>query len=93
MPLLTIAAWLSVGFAVGLLIGLFLTRPKFGCLALLAVPVAMIFVVIWSHGADAENLRSTSGLDFIFGPLWPSLGALPGYLLGMLLKSLFDRRR
>ncbi len=90
--LLTIEGSLAVGAVAGLLVGLLLTRPKLGCLVLLAVPVAMIFFISWWQGEHPENLRSTSGLDFVFGPLWPSLGAIGGYYLGMGLRSFFDRR-
>ncbi len=91
--LLTIEGSLAIGVAAGLLIGILLPRPKFGCFVLLAVPVAMIFFISWWQGEHPENLRSTSGLDFVFGPLWPSLGALPGYFVGIWLRSLFDNRR
>ncbi len=91
--LLTIEGWLAIGVAAGLLIGILFPRPKLGCFVLLAVPVAMIFFISWWQGEHPENLRSTSGLDFVFGPLWPSLGALPGYFVGIWLRSLFDNRR
>jgi len=90
---MTIEGWLAIGAAAGLLIGILLPRLKVGCFVLLVVPVAMIFYINWWHGQHPENLRSTSGLDFVFGPLWPSLGALPGYFVGIWLRSLFDNRR
>lgn len=90
--LLTIEGSFAIGATIGLLIGLILARPKFGCVALLAVPVAMIFFISWWQGEHPENLRSTSGLDFVFGPLWPSLGAIGGYFVGMWLRSVFRRR-
>jgi len=31
------------------------------------------------QSAHPESLRSTSGLDFVFGPLWPSPEAMGGY--------------
>lgn len=90
--LLTINGSLALGAAVGLLTGLTLPRPKVGCLALLAVPLAMIVFISWWQGEHPENLRSTSGLDFVFGPLWPSLGAVVGYLAGKALRSVLDNR-
>ena len=46
-----------------------------------------------SEGATQhpENLRSTSSLDLFFGPLWPSLGALGGYLMVRIIESLVKR--
>lgn len=89
---LTITQLLVCGFVVGLLIGIVLPHPKVGCVGLLAVPIAMFAYIWWWQGEHPENLRSTSALDFVFGPLWPSLGAIAGYILGMWLRSLFDKR-
>jgi hypothetical protein len=90
--LLTIEGSMAIGLGVGLLVGVLLPRPKVGCTALLVVPVAMIFFIGWWQGQHPENLRSTSGLDFMFGPLWPSLGAVIGYFVGAWLRRLFDKR-
>ncbi len=80
-----------IGLVVGLFICIFLPRPKVGCLALLAVPLAMIvYIGLW-QALHPENIRSTSALDFVFGPLWPSLGAIAGYLIGKVLGLLFCR--
>ena len=89
--LLTIKGSFAIGAAVGILVGIFFPRPKFGCFVLLAVPVAMIFFISWWQGEHPEDLRSTSGLDFVFGPLWPSLGAVGGYCAGMWLRKLLSR--
>ena len=90
--LLTIEGSFAIGLAAGLLVGLAVQRPKLGCLVLLAVPVAMIFYISWWQGEHPENLRSTSALDFMFGPLWPSLGAIAGYYAGRWLRSHLDSR-
>ena len=90
--LLTIEGSLAIGGIAGLIVGVSVARPKFGCLILLAVPLAMIAHTILWQRAHPENLRSTSGLDFIFGPLWPSLGAIAGFMVGVWLRSMFDRR-
>jgi hypothetical protein len=90
--LLTIEGGFAVGAVVGLLTGVLLPRPKVGCVALLAVPVAMVFFISWWQGEHPENLRSTSGLDFMFGPLWPSVGAIAGYFAGKWLRSFFFDR-
>jgi uncharacterized membrane protein YfcA len=89
--LLTIEGAIAIGAIVGLLVGIFLPSPKVGCFVLLIVPIAMIFFVNWWQGQHPENLRSTSGLDFIFGPLWPSLGAIGTYFFGIWVRSLFDK--
>jgi hypothetical protein len=88
--LLTIEGSFAIGLAIGLLAGI-LPRPKVGCLILLAVPVAMICFIGWWQGQHPENLRSTSALDFVFGPLWPSLGAVGGYFIGKLIRFLRDK--
>jgi len=90
--LLTIEGSLFIGAVVGVLIGFFISRPKLGCAVLLIVPVAMIFFISWWQGEHQENLRSTSGLEFLFGPLWPSLGALGGNFIGKRFRSRFDNR-
>jgi hypothetical protein len=90
--LLTVKGSFAIGSAIGLLVGFVFHRPKLGCLVLLVVPVAMIFFISWWQGQHPENLRSTSGLDFVFGPLWPSLGAVAGYFGGSFIRSLIDKR-
>jgi hypothetical protein len=90
--LLAINGSIAIGALIGLLVGLFINGPKLGCVVLLAVPIAMVLFISWWQGEHPENLRSTSGLDFVFGPIWPSLGAVGGYYLGLLLRSLFERR-
>jgi hypothetical protein len=83
---MTMEALIIIGTAIGLIIGLVAPGKQTGCLALLTIPVGM-FVYIWIWQAQhPENLRSTSALDFIFGPLWPSMGAVAGYALGRLLR-------
>jgi hypothetical protein len=91
--LLTIEGSFFIGAVAGIVIGFFISRPKLGCAVLLIIPTAMIFFIGWWQGQHPENLRSTSGLDFMFGPLWPSVGALAGSCLGRLLKSRIDKGR
>ena len=67
--LLTIEGSFAIGSVTGLLVGILVPRPKLGCFVLLAVPAAMIFFISWWQGEHPENLRSTSALDFVFGPL------------------------
>jgi len=88
---MTIEAMLISGAVVGLLIGLFSPNGRVGCAILWIVPVAMIaYIAVWQW-QHPENLRSTSALDFLFGPLWPSLGASVGYVIGGSLRSLIRR--
>jgi len=90
--LLSIEGAFAIGAAAGLLIGILLPRQKLGCAALLVVPITMIFFISWWQAQHPENLRSTSALDFLFGPLWPSLGAVVGYYTGKWLRSRFANR-
>jgi len=79
---MTIEAMLTFGVAAGLAVGLIAPRERTGCLMLLAVPIAA-FAYVWIWQAQhPESLRSTSSLDFLFGPLWPSIGAVCGYVAG-----------
>ena len=74
------------GLVVGLLVGVVVRKPALGCLIMLAVPAAMIAWVAWWQSQNPDQLRSTSALDFVFAPLWPSLGALAGYIAAQLLR-------
>jgi hypothetical protein len=89
--LLSIEGSLAIGVAVGLLVGISIPKARLGCVILLVVPVAMVVFVSWWQGQHPENLRSTSGLDLFFGPLWPSIGATGGYFAGKWLRSLLDK--
>lgn len=79
---MTIEGMLISGAFIGLLIGLFSPSGRAGCITLWIVPVGMIaYIAVWQW-QHPEKLRSTSALDFMFGPLWPSLGAVVGYVGG-----------
>jgi len=75
------------GCVFGFLVGISDAKRQVGCLILAAVPIGMIAYIGWWQAEHPENLRSTSGLDFVFGPLWPSLGALGGFFAGKLFRS------
>lgn len=90
---MTIENLLVLGFITGLVVGGAMGRRKAGCIILLAVPIAMVAFIAWWQAAHPENIRSTSGLDYIFGPLWPSLGALGGYFTGAMFRSLLRKIR
>lgn len=82
---------LIVGGLVGLAIGIFARSEGVGCLALMAIPVG-IFAYVWVwQGQNPDSLRSTSALDFLFVPLWPSLGAIGGYVGVRVAQSLVRR--
>ena len=89
----TIEGLLAVGFVAGLLVGITVTRQKIGCIILLIVPVLMIFYIGWWQSQHPASIRSTSALDYIFGPLWPSVGAVCGYYTGLWLRFRFNKRR
>ena len=84
---MTIQFLVVVGAIVGLLSAILIRNARLGCASLWVIPVAMIIVVIVDQQLHRENVRSTSALDFIFAPLWPSLGALVGYAAGRLTQS------
>lgn len=90
--LLTIEGSMAIGAIAGLGVGIFVARPKVGCLLLSVVPVAMIFFIAWWQAEHPDKLRSTSGLEFIFGSLWPSLGAIGGYAIGQIIRSVWHDR-
>jgi hypothetical protein len=78
---MTINMMLAFGAIAGILIGILIPRHRIGCITLLVVPLAMVVYIGFWQAVHPENLRSTSALDFLFGPLWPSLGALPGFYI------------
>lgn len=82
---------MMVGAVFGLLIGFFIPRWKLGCLVLLIIPITMFYYVDWWQDQHPEILNSTSGLQYFFGPLWPSFGAMAGYYMGTLARVLFGK--
>ena len=70
-------ALLAAGFIAGFIVRLKVSGTAMGCLALLAVPAAMIGYIAIVH--SYTRLNSTSALDWFFAPLWPSLGAVVGF--------------
>ena len=84
--MLGIEALLIIGLVVGVFVGLVTPSHKVGCLVLLPVPIVMIGYISRWQSQHSENLRSTSGLDFLFGPLWPSAGAVAGFYIGRFIR-------
>jgi len=75
-----------LGLVFGFVVGIVITKPKLGCLTLFLVPIAMIaYISAWQQ-QNPQFIRSTSGLDFLFGPLWPSVDALCGFAVGLILR-------
>lgn len=88
---MSIEILLIIGGVVGLLIGIAAPNVKVGCFVLFLIPVAIIvYIAVW-QSQHPENIRSTSALDFIFGPLWPSLSGLCSFGLMRLLRSSADK--
>ncbi|WP_287942616.1 hypothetical protein [Sphingopyxis sp.] len=85
--MLGIEALLIIGFVVGSLVGMVMPSHKVGCFALLPVPIIMIAYISQWQNQHPENLRSTSALDFMFGPLWPSAGAIAGFYFGRFVRA------
>ena len=85
----TIQGLIITGTIFGLIVGFLVSERKVGCAILLAAPIAMIGYIGWWQGVRTENLRSTSGLDFFFGSLWPSVGAILGYYFGQAFRLRF----
>ncbi|KQM64923.1 hypothetical protein ASE75_07580 [Sphingomonas sp. Leaf17] len=90
---MTIEMLLLAGALIGFIIGLALRNSKFGCAALWIVPLAMIAYVYACQSAHPESLTSTSGLEFLFVPLWASLGAMGGYVIGTSLRYFLLAKR
>jgi len=90
---MTINMLLLCGAIAGAIIGIVIPRHRVGCLALLLVPIAMVVYVSRWQAAHPENIRSTSGLDFLFMPLWPSLGAVAGFYIVMAFRAWLAERR
>lgn len=90
---MTINTLLLCGAVAGIIVGLAIPRQRVGCVVLLIVPIAMIVYVSRWQAAHPESIRSTSGLDFLFGPLWPSVGAVVGFFAMRLLRAWLEERR
>lgn len=84
---MSILLLLFFGFIAGMFVATGVARPAVGCLILAAVPIVTIAYIYWWQGENPDKLRSTSGLDFVFGALWPSLGAIVGLLVGKALQE------
>ena len=85
--MVSVGVLLMIGFVAGGIIGLLLGSKRLGCGTLALIPIGAIAYVSWWQDQHAENLRSTSGLEFIFVPIPPSIAALAGYGLVWLIRD------
>jgi hypothetical protein len=90
---MTIEALLIAGAIFGLIVGLGFRSHKLGCATLWIVPIAFFVYVDWWQKTHLENLRSTSGLDFVFGLPFPCMGAMGGYLAGAAIRYAAIKKR
>jgi len=85
--MLSVEALLIIGFIAGVLGGVLLGSRKVGCWVMAIVPIGAIVYVSWWQGQHPENIRSTSGLDFMFVPIPPTIAALLGYVCVWLVRD------
>ena len=86
---MTITLFVIVGAIVGFGAAVVFTNARPGCVSLLIIPIAMYFYVDWWVNNNPDLWTSTIALEYFFGPLWPSLGAAVGFLLGRDFKKRF----
>lgn len=89
--MMTPELFIALGFAAGLLVSLLSSGVRHGCLGLLTVPVLMLsYIWVW-QSLNPEKPRSTSALDYVLGPPWPSLAAIAGFGVGEFVRFLFRK--
>lgn len=81
-------AGVAAGAALALMFG---TRP-IGWISLLIVPISAFAYVDWWQAQHPENLRSTSGLDYLFIPPIPMAGAFVSYAVIFLVRAWLETR-
>ena len=81
-----IEAWIALGAVAGVLASL-LPNYKFGCAVLCAIPVAML--ILLSIELASRPPDALDALLYIFAPLYPSIGAVPGFFLGKAARKYF----
>lgn len=82
---------LLIGALVGAVAGL-VPRAKIGCGALVIIPLVMlVYTAIQLNDANRRP-DALDALLYVFNPLWPSLGALLGFGLVRLLRTLAFRK-
>ncbi|KWV95232.1 hypothetical protein [Erythrobacter sp. AP23] len=86
--LVLIGAGALGGAALALIFG---TR-RVGCASLIVVPISAVLFVSWWQNQHPELLRSTSGLDYLFVPPIPTIGALVAYGAIFFVRDWFETR-
>lgn len=85
--MVSVETLLIIGFVAGVLGGLLLGSTRIGCWTMAIVPVGAIGYVSWWQAQHPENIRSTSGLEFVFVPIPPTGAALVGYACVWLIRD------
>ena len=85
--MLGVSALLILGGAAGLTLGTLFGLKRGGSLSLLLVPITTIVYISRWQANNPDLLRSTSGLDYLFGPLPPTSAALLTYGAVCLVKD------
>lgn len=83
---MTITQLILAGALAGLAVSLVPSR-KTGCMVLWLVPLAMLIAVSIELSDPERVPDALDALLFVFGPLWPSLGALAGFTLGRVVRG------
>lgn len=89
---MTIGLMLFAGGLAGWLIGRLAGSERAGCALLFIIPLSVIVYVAISQTLRPESLRSTSALEYFVNPLWPSIGAILGFGLGLTMRPRRDDR-
>ncbi|KRA79714.1 hypothetical protein ASD76_16960 [Altererythrobacter sp. Root672] len=85
--MVSIGVLLVLGLLTGGAIGLLAGSTRFGFGILTLVPIGAVTYVNWWQNQHPESIRSTSGLEFIFVPIPPSIAALIGYGMIWLIRD------
>jgi hypothetical protein len=81
-----IGGWIGAGVPIGILASLFPNR-KTGCAVLWVVPIAMLVYVYIGLADLSRGPDALDALVYIFGPLYPSIGALAGFIAGRIARA------
>jgi hypothetical protein len=77
--MLSPVALILIGLIAGGGLGLLLSSKRYGCWSLTLIPLSFVAYVNWWQDQHPELLRSTSGLEYLFGQFPPLIGGLAGY--------------
>lgn len=88
---MTIEAMLVGGLVMGLLIGAVVGSAKTGCAILLLIPTGAVLYVAVQQALEPDTITSTSALDFLFAPAWPSFAGIVGFAIARAAREMIDR--